>query len=176
MQVHPDLQTFVEHPLPRIMSAVEAVMASRRERVTRGELKALTPDEVAAVPPHAETADQLALAAARDRSILAYLRSALELVDTPSYPTLDAADETTKRFDDWSRNKTHRFYALINYITGTLGLPPDLARLEIARALAGEDSSLIICASAKRRSPPERMEQLRERVRTVIDAMMANMA
>lgn len=165
VQVHPDLAAFAEHPLPRITAAVEAAMEARRARVAAGELKTMTPEEVAARPAPSESEEQQALAAARNVALGAYLRATLDLCDTPAYPTLDDADEVTRRFGDWASNKTHRFHALINYITGTLGLPPDLARLEIARALAGEGTpENVVAASNKRRSPPERMEALKRQL------------
>ena len=161
-------------------------MASRRERVARGEIEALTPAEVAtASSAHGvDTEEQRAVAVARTRAVLIYLRSALAALtvagaynpthsDTHAYPTLDAADAATRRFDDWAGNKMHRFYALINYITGTLGLPSDMARLEIARELSADGGveNLTVSASNKRPSPPARAELLQDQLRAILDAL-----
>jgi hypothetical protein len=41
VQVHPDLEEFIEWPLPRIGAEVEKIMAARAARVLSGELKAV---------------------------------------------------------------------------------------------------------------------------------------
>ncbi len=48
VQVHPDIPDFEEHLLPRIQKAVRVAMATRREKVQRGELVAITQSEVLA--------------------------------------------------------------------------------------------------------------------------------
>jgi hypothetical protein len=60
LQLHPDLQTFKEHLLPRIDTSVESIMLERRRRVQAGELQAMDAAQMAAsVPGGAHASEQL---------------------------------------------------------------------------------------------------------------------
>ena len=53
LQLHPDLQTFKEHLLPRIDASVESIMSDRRRRVQAGELQAMDAAQMKASVPGA---------------------------------------------------------------------------------------------------------------------------
>ena len=76
VQVHPDISTFKEHPLPRIDKEVGIIMERRRERVTAGELVTVSAEMVAAsaLKRKEHPADE-SLEAARRAGILKYLRA-----------------------------------------------------------------------------------------------------
>jgi hypothetical protein len=61
LQLHPDLQTFKEHLLPRIDASVESIMSQRRRRVQAGELQATDAAQMAGggVPGGAHVSEPL---------------------------------------------------------------------------------------------------------------------
>jgi len=78
VQVHPDLLTFREWPLPRIDAEVNLIMAARRERVAAGDLRVTDPgDEVSASASGKRKAEEAPAAEA----LRAHLRRVLQALE-----------------------------------------------------------------------------------------------
>lgn len=77
VQVHPDLSSFKEHPLPRIDREMDVIMERRRARVAGGELRVLDPAAVAASHKRKAPPDE----APRRAALAAHLRKLLAEVE-----------------------------------------------------------------------------------------------
>jgi hypothetical protein len=141
VQVHPELDAFQEHALPRIDAQVEVIMERRRARVAAGELVASAPS---APPVHDDHADENAEdhADVVGKHIADYVRATAAALEHGEHPSVEACDAACASYDDWASDKNSRHCALISYITQTMGAPADLARLELAASAGLKETVL----------------------------------
>jgi hypothetical protein len=135
VQVHPDLATFKEHPLPRIDSSVESIMAERRRRVLAGELQTMDAEQIKASAAGESTDEpKVDEAGARFEHHLRFEAEHLSAMGaSPLVSHLSLVDEN---YDTWARNKEAEFYPLITYVTKVWGGDANLAKLQVARVCA----------------------------------------
>ena len=147
VQLHPDLDTFVEHPIARIDSQVDTVMAARRRLVGAGELRTTAAEHVkASATTRVEETESVA--AQRFKNHIAVEARELEASLTGDEPTTLSSPVSLVRtffpaideaYPAWCRTKGDPFNPLANYLTMVCGAPDDVAKLQIAHVCRALD-------------------------------------